>query len=388
MRLGIDASNLRAGGGITHLVGLLREANPLEHGIGSIIVWGPSGTLARLIERPWLTKVEVPSLNRSLPARAYWRMFQLPGLAEQYCDVLLSPGAGFARGTKPVVTMFRNMLPFEPRERRRYGWSWMSLRLLLLRPLQLRSFRRAAGVIFLTDYAQSKVTAEAGRLNGRTAVIPHGIDEAFKSPPRPQRSLASYSNEHPFRLLYVSIVDVYKHQWTVARAVAELRREGLPVSLDLFGPAYAPALEQLNPVLEEVDPAAHFIRYHGAVKTAELPQLYHSADAFVFASSCENLPNILIEAMAAGLPIACSNRPPMPEVLGKEGGVYFDPEDVRGTTKALRELVTDVKLREGFARVSYGRAGGYSWKRCASETLGFVGRIGQLHCTGDHRHES
>ena len=55
-------------------------------------------------------------------------------------------------------------------------------------------------------------------------------------------------------------------------------------------------------------------------------RLLADANLFVFASSCENMPNTLVEAMAIGLPIACSDRGPMPEVL-RDGGVYFDPED-------------------------------------------------------------
>ena len=58
----------------------------------------------------------------------------------------------------------------------------------------------------------------------------------------------------------------------------------------------------------------------------ELHSEYKDADLGVFASSCENLPIILIEKMASGLPIACSNKGPMPEVLGS-AGVYFDPEN-------------------------------------------------------------
>ena len=50
------------------------------------------------------------------------------------------------------------------------------------------------------------------------------------------------------------------------------------------------------------------------------------AHLFVFASSCENMPNTLVEAMASGLPIACSDRGPMPEIL-RDGGTYFDPEN-------------------------------------------------------------
>jgi hypothetical protein len=52
MRLGIDASNLRGGGGVTHLAELLRAAHPAAHGFDSVVIWASQATLARLEERP------------------------------------------------------------------------------------------------------------------------------------------------------------------------------------------------------------------------------------------------------------------------------------------------------------------------------------------------
>src|SRR4051812_32548146 len=124
MRVAIDASNLRGGGGITHLVGLLSAAAPEQSGVTEVIVWAPSATLQALPARPWLSKVKDPLLDKSLAHRLYWRRFRLPLLAAG-CDVIFSPGGGLGVSSKPVVTMFRNMLPFEPGERARYGWSWM-----------------------------------------------------------------------------------------------------------------------------------------------------------------------------------------------------------------------------------------------------------------------
>ena len=96
---------------------------------------------------------------------------------------------------------------------------------------------------------------------------------------------------------------MYKHQWHVAEAVANLRRAGVPVVLeDLLGPAYPAALRRLQKALKRVDPHGDCITYHGPKSYSGLHTWYHQADAFVFASSCENMPNILLEAMAAGLP--------------------------------------------------------------------------------------
>ena len=120
MRLGIDATNISAGGGVTHLVELLRAAQPPQHGFGQVVVWSARATLERIDERPWLVKLEDPMLERSLPWRAYWQRFRLADAVRQAgCDVLLVPGGSYAGDFHPIVTMSQNLLPFEWREARR-----------------------------------------------------------------------------------------------------------------------------------------------------------------------------------------------------------------------------------------------------------------------------
>jgi glycosyltransferase involved in cell wall biosynthesis len=372
MILGIDASNIRTGGGVTHLVELLRAAALPVHGFSRIVVWGGRATLARIEERAWLVKAHQPELDRRLPQRAYWQRFRLSELARSAgCDALFVPGGSYAGDFRPIVTMSRNLLPFEWRELRRFGWSWITLKSLLLRVVQARTFKHANGLIFLTRYARDAVLHVIGDSDGTTTIIPHGIDARFLHPPREQVALDRYSAQRPFRILYVSIVDVYKHQWQVAEAVAQLRRSGLPVTLNLVGPAYPPALKRLRDTLRRVDPAGEFIQYSGAVSHSILHELYAQQDVCVFASSCENMPNILLEGMASGLPIACSNRGPMPEVLG-DAGVYFDPENAADIARALRELIASPDLRTRLTRAAFERVSAYSWQRCAAETFGFL----------------
>src|SRR5882672_752744 len=147
MRIGIDASNLRAGGGITHVVELLRAADPRAHGFEHVVVWGSTATLSKIVPRDWLSKVCVPLLDQRLPQRVFWQRFRLGKLArEARCDVLFVPGGSDATGFRPMVTMSRNLLPFEWKELRRYGWSWTTLKLALLRITQSRTFRVADGV--------------------------------------------------------------------------------------------------------------------------------------------------------------------------------------------------------------------------------------------------
>ena len=167
---------------------------------------------------------------------------------------------------------------------------------------------------------------------------------------------------------------MYKHQVEVVAAVAALRATGIPVELDLVGPAYPPALSRLERRLSQVDPEGAFVSYAGAVAYEDLPERYAAADIFLFASSCENLPIILLEGMRSGLPIACSNRGPMPEILG-DAGAYFDPVSSTDTASALRTLIESPEIRARLAAAAFARSQIYSWTCCADETFAYLGDV-------------
>lgn len=371
MRIGIDASNLRGGGGITHLIELLTAADATLDRFDRVVVWGGRTTLDRLPDRPWLQKINPAPLDGGFVSRARWKHFALDREAATECDLLFAPGGFYVGAFRPFVTMSRNMLPFDPPSAALYGWSLMRLRLAALTRLQTRTFRMANGTIFLTNVARQNVERITGPLRGLTRVVPHGVNDRYRMAPRPQRAIEAYSIERPFRLLYVSIVDVYKHQWVVADAVSRLRRAGMPVVLDLIGHAYPRALDNLRAAMREHDPKGETVYYLGDMPNQRLHEAYARADAFVFASSCENMPNILIEAMAAGLPIACSNRSVMPEVIG-DAGLLFDPESADSAATAIGTLVGNAELRAALANTAYTGAMRYSWASCARQTFEFL----------------
>ena len=347
MILGVDASNIRGGGGVTHLVELFRAADPTAFGFSQVIVWSGQETLSRIEGRPWLVKRHQSLLDRSFPYRMFWQRLRLAKLARMAgCDLLFVPGGSYVGDFGPIVTMSRNLLPFEWREVRRFGWSVITLRLLLLRLTLSRTFRKADAVIYLTQYARDTVMKVTGAQRGRSVIIPHGIHPRFFLPLRPQRPVMEFNDAQPCRVLYVSIVDAYKHQWHVAAGVAQLRSTGVPVVLDLIGP-HGAGMNRLIETMRHVDPTGAFITYRGAVPYDELHKLYEYADIGVFASTCENMPNILLEGMAAGLPMACSRKEPMLEILG-DAGVYFDPENADDIARALRELIDSPRCGQGW----------------------------------------
>ncbi len=365
--VGIDASRNRSGGAIAHIVGILRYSDPLAHGIDQVHVWSYANLLAALPDKPWLVKHSHPALERALAYQLWWQLCHLPREARAVgCRVLLNTDAGSLCSFRPAVVTSQDMLSYEPGEINRYrDKDW--LRLMALRYVQTRSLRFAEGVIFLTRYAAGVIQCSTGPLR-RVALVPHGVNDEFRGvsriKPWPTAGM-------PVRCLYVSNVAPYKHQWHVVRAVADLRRRGFNIRLTLVGGGSSRAQERLEAELSLSDPQREFVTTIGFLPAERLPSVLADANIFVFASSCENMPITLLEAMAAGLPIASSNRGPMPEVLG-DGGVTFDPERPQSIAAAIERLLTDTALREHYAGRAYQLADQYSWQRCGGETWQFL----------------
>ncbi len=371
MILGIDAFNIRAGGCVTHLCEVLRVVNPLDYGFDRVVVWGNNATLAKIDDRDWLHKIHVPLLDRALPFRMFWHRFMSKKLVKKAgCDLLFVPGGSDANGFSPIVTMSQNMLPFEWGELKRFRSPIAILRLLLIRHTQIISFKRANGVIFLTKYAHEAILKITGKICGELIIIPHGISDIFFIKPRTQRYISDFSDARPCRVLYVSALYTYKHQWHVAEAISLLRAEGIPIVLELIGPE-AEGMQRLKKTINKIDPQGNFIHYYGSIPYHKLNDYYAKADIGLFASSCENMPNILLENMAAGLPIACSNMGPMPEILG-DAGVYFNPLNPEDIAFSIRNLIHSSDLRSKLSQLAFTRAQQYSWKRCANETFSFL----------------
>lgn len=378
--VGIDAANIRAGGGVTHLTEILSAVNPKQHGIDKVVIWGGERTLKILPDRAWLERIYPPALSQGLLRRSLWQRFSLaPAARRARCDVLFVPGGSYSGDFGPFVSMNQNLLPFEWKELRRFGWTFAALKFFILRYLQARTFRRAAGVIFLTEYARQVVRKVADGVSVRSPVIPHGLSPRFQRKPKDQLPIGSYSAINPYRLIYVSFVWPYKHQWHVVKAVHALRQEGYPITLELIGgAAYRPAMRRLQGVISQLDPEENWVRYHGAIPYEDLHQIYLSADLGIFASSCETFGMILLETMAAGLPIACSRNSSLREILG-DAGLYFDPENYGEIAQAVRTYLLSPALRYEKSQASFSRSREFSWETCAEETFKTLVEVGREH---------
>ena len=312
-------------------------------------------------------------LNKNLFIRLFWHKFKSKScFTEKKCDVLFIPGGISFSGFKPSVTMSRNMLPFEWIEMFRYKFSLKTIKFILLRYSQLWSFKNVDGLIYLSTYARLIIEALIERKQFNITTIPHGVSERFFK--TRTKNLHSTKLKHKtIRLIYVSDISPYKHQWNVVKAVHQIREEGLLVQLELIG-AEAEGMPVLNSAIKKYDPKGEFIFFKGEIPYDKLHLSMFKADIGIFASSCENLPNILLEIMATGLPIACSKMGPMPEIM-KNSGEYFNPLCSKDIASKIKKLVLSAELRNDLGNKARLRASKFTWKKCADETLNFLKKI-------------
>jgi glycosyltransferase involved in cell wall biosynthesis len=367
--LGIDASRNRSGGAKAHLIGILSEYDPTKCNIKEIHVWSYRSLLDQLPDYPWLIKHNPIALEQSLTQQLWWQATRLSKEVKSTgCNILFATDASTLCRYEPMVVLSQDMLSYEPGVMRYFGYGLARLRLLAILVLQNQAFRRAASVIFLTRYAGKVIQHSCGLLPA-VAYIPQGVDEVFKQ----TQVLCSWpiSGERPIRCIYVSNTEMYKHQWVVVKAIALLRDCGYDLTLKLVGGGSGPAQQLLQAAISVFDDDRNFVEQLVFLPHAQLPALLADADLFIFASSCENMPVTLVEAMAVGLPIACSNRGPMPEVLA-DGGVYFDPEDAHSIAAAVKHIIQSPDLRLAVAQQSRAHSRQYNWSRCADETFTFI----------------
>ncbi|HAJ45579.1 MAG TPA: glycosyl transferase family 1 [Alphaproteobacteria bacterium] len=370
--VGVDASRSRSGGAIAHVLGFLRCGDPRAHGIKTVHLWAHDKLLDAVEKAPWLVLHEVPASRRSIIHQLMWQRRTLPKLAKELGVLaMFNTDAGSVCPFQPSITLSQDMLSYEPGEMQRYPWpSRARIRLEALRFVQLHRLRSSSVAVFLTRHA-AKVIGALTPLR-KSAIIAHGIDEKFSRVAMTDRYFPASG---PIRALYVSNAAPYKHQWHVVDAVARVRQtSGIDLRLRLVGGGQGHAQERLDAAIRQYDPSGQFVEHIAFVPHDRIAGELKDADLFVFASSCENLPITLLEAMAAGLPIATSNRGPMPEVMGPDA-CYFDPEAPESIATALSKVLSSSGLRQRIMQDARVRAAGYTWERCSNETWALLADV-------------
>lgn len=369
LKVAIDASRVRSGGGIAHIIGILQEDQVVQYGIKEVHVWAYQKLLDELPSRPWLVKHHPVAAEGNLLRQLVWQAFSLAKEVEAAgCNILFSADASTFCRFKPMVVLNQNMLPYEEGMVKLFGFSRERLRQHLIYEVQKRAFKDADGVIFLTQHAAKSIQKYTGAIKDWIC-IPHGVDQVFFS--TPLCSEWPLSGNEPIQCIYVSPIHEYKYQWVVVRAIKILRDQGINIKISMIGGGSARAKKILNDQIKISDPMMDFVEVYEFISHKEIPIRISSSNLFVFASGCETFGISLLEAMSIGIPIASSNKSSLPETL-RDGGVYFDPQSDVSIANAIKILIYDHELRRTVSQNAKEYAKQYSWQRCSDSTWKYL----------------
>jgi len=200
----------------------------------------------------------------------------------------------------------------------------------------------------------------------RVSVIPEAPDPAFypRSPAEVEAVRRQYGLPESF-VLYVGSNKPHKNLPRLIEAWSRLTFHVSRFTLIIAG-VWDPRYPEPHLLAERL--GLRNVRWLGPVPEADLPALYSAAALFVFPSLYEGFGLPVLEAMACGVPVICSNTSSLPEVAG-DAALLVDPTDAQSLAAAIAGLLEDEAQREEMRERGLQQAARFSWDRTAAMTL-------------------
>jgi glycosyltransferase involved in cell wall biosynthesis len=243
-------------------------------------------------------------------------------------------------------------------------------RALQLRCTVHRTVRSAARVLTPSQFSKRRILDAYGLDDEKVQVLPNGVCSSFHPISREiaRRSVqSSLGLKVPF-VLTVGDLQPRKNHVSLIRAFEQLVRAypQLPQHLVIVGKQtwHAEAIR----AFARKSSVSDRIHFTGFVSDADLLKLYGACDLFVYPSFYEGFGLPILEAMACGRAVACSNTSAMPEVADS-AALLFDPHSVDDILLSMRDLLLNPELRARMERLGAQRAPMFSWEKSAAKTL-------------------
>ncbi|MEM1179885.1 MAG: glycosyltransferase family 1 protein [Acidobacteriota bacterium] len=245
--------------------------------------------------------------------------------------------------------------------------SMRNLYIVRVLPALIRRLDRA---ITVSEASAKDLVGHAGVSDGRIDVILNGVTpRSPASTADARRRVAATLGVRVPWMLYISrlehpgknhcrLIDAYE-RWLALHP-------DRPHRLVLAGANWSGS-EHVHARIE-ASPYAERIVTTGFISSELLHDLLDGADLLVFPSLYEGFGLPVLEAMGAGVPVACSDRSSLPEVAG-EAAFYFDPEDPQSICDGIASALGDEALRQSRVAEGRRRAGVMTWRRSAELTV-------------------
>jgi len=360
LRIGINILFLLPGGvGGTeiytrNLLESLARINP----VNTYFVFRNSETEAAIVpDRP--NFVDCPQRVRATvrPARIVYEQTALvAAIVRRRLDVVLNFGYTAPLACPvPMVTVFYDL------QYKIHPEFFKKLDLVFWRLLLPASARRSRAIVAMSRAARAQLETFYPWSRDRVRLVPHGIERRFSEIANARERSSGFGRY----LLAVSTLGPHKNYDGLLRAFARYRATHPDVELVIVGikGTQTDAIVRLRDHLG----LAEAVTFTGWIPRERLYELYENALAFVYASRFEGFGIPVLEALAAGLPTACSEIPSLVEIA-HGCARFFDPDDIDDIAAALTEL-TDVPAARDAIDAGRRRAGDYGWDASAGDMV-------------------
>lgn len=377
MRILINATGLRGGGGETFLLGLLPELLKMDVADEYTLIIPESrrhiyGLHDNLLIIPIPDRIIESSLLR------FWHEHShVVSLLRQGCfdvffqaDEMLSPLASFL-GIPSMIVMHTTAHKIIPKQ---IGDS--PVKLFYLNGIKAIAMRRANVIIAVSHHAKGELSGLYPSYQDRIRVIYHGINHElfmpFSDKPAPLKKLGIDQY-----FLSVSDRHTHKNYCRLIKAYTFICKKNiLAYHLILVGrPKNTEEEKRITAIIaaEGLEDRVHLLEY---VKQEELAELYRGAAAYIFPSTFETFGFTPLEAMACGVPVACAWCSAMPEICG-DAVEYFDPMDVADMVRAIEVVLWETKRRESLVQIGERHVSAFTWRRAAEQYRRALSEIGK-----------
>jgi len=310
---------------------------------------------------------------RVLPAARLWTHVRLAAeVALHPPDVLFVPAHVLPLVTRPPAVVTVHDLGY-----RAFPEAHTWRQRAYLRWTTRRHARTAAHILAVSAATRDDLVKLDGADPARVTVVHLGVGPEFRPAPPIDVARVRAALDLPEGgdyLLHVGTLQPRKNLPRLLEAFARAVAGRADVALVLAG-ARGWGGEDLDGLARRLG-IADRVRLTGYLPHADLPALYTGALALVMPSLHEGFGLPVLEAMACGVPVACSATSSLPEVAGG-AALLFDPLDVDDVAGAIARLIRDAGVRSALAAAGPRQAARFTWDRCARETLAVLEAVGR-----------
>lgn len=369
MKIGINALGLLPGvigGGETYLRGLVHGFGQLRGADEFLLftnrenhqTFAALGPNCRRVRCDFSARWNVRSLALT---RIFGEQFYLPWrAAREGVELIHSPlDTTVLRARCPTVMTLHDMnfeaLPEAANAAQR----------AIARALVRLSARRASAIITVSEFSRREIMAGLKMSGDRLFVVHNGVGGAYAPAEAAIPESGMPAAVRPPYLAAFSSINPHKNMAGLMRVFAGLRAAD-DCQLVIIG--HLPMSGKPLPELARELGIGNRVVFTGYVSERVKRQLILGARLLAFPSLYEGFGLPVIEAMRAGVPVACSARAALPEIAGPAAR-YFDPGDAGDFGAALADLLHDETMRAGLIAAGRRNARRFSWERAARQTM-------------------